>query len=45
MRVRGAPIADECAIDETASSSVFHASQAGHCPCHCGVRAPQLPQT
>ncbi len=33
------------AIDDTAISSVFHASQAGHWPCHCAVWAPQLPQT
>ena len=30
---------------EAASSSVFHAWQAGHCPCHCGVRAPHAPHT
>ena len=33
------------AIDDTAISSVFQASQAGHWPCHCAVWAPQLPQT
>ncbi len=31
--------------DDAASSSVFQAWQAGHWPCHCGVRAPQDPHT
>jgi hypothetical protein len=31
------------ATEEEASSSEFQAWQAGHCPCHWGVRAPQEP--
>jgi hypothetical protein len=30
---------------DAASSSVFQAWHAGHCPCHWGVRAPQDPHT
>jgi len=26
-------------------SSVFQASQEGHCPCHCDVRSPQAAHT
>jgi len=36
----GVPGADDAAI-----SSGFHASQAGHWPCHWAVLAPQEPHT
>jgi hypothetical protein len=36
---------DAGATEDAAISSVFQAWQAGHCPCHWGVRAPQEPHT
>jgi hypothetical protein len=41
----GTPRAAANGSAEAANSSVFHAWQAGHCPCHWGVRAPQDPHT
>ena len=36
---------DAGASDDAAISREFQAWQAGHCPCHWGVRAPQEPHT
>ena len=43
--IGGAPRAAGSDKADAASSSVFHSWQAGHCPCHCGVRAPHAPHT
>ena len=45
VTVRALRLAPAGAIEDTAISRVFQASQAGHWPCHWAVRAPQVPQT